>query len=90
MSNIHFSLREDDLYEFFGEKSLNILKLNVLKNEKGQSKGSGFVEFENAKDANYAVNKLNGFNFSGRAISLEFAKINAASGARSNTGGNRY
>ena len=38
-------MREDDLIEFFGENNLKVVKLNILKNEKGQSKGSGFVEF---------------------------------------------
>jgi RNA recognition motif-containing protein len=61
MSSIHFSIREEDLYEFFGEHNLKVKKLNILKNDKGQSKGSGFIEFETAKDANYAVSKLNGF-----------------------------
>lgn len=61
MSNIHFSMREDDLREFFSDHNLQIAKLNILKNERGESKGTGFIEFKSAKDANYAVNKLNGY-----------------------------
>ena len=63
MSSIHFSIREDDLHGLFQENNLHVVKLTILKNEKGQSKGSGFVEFESTKDAAYAVNKLNGFEF---------------------------
>lgn len=51
MSNVHFSLREDDLHQFFEGYKLKIVKMHLLKNEKGQSKGSGFVEFETLQDA---------------------------------------
>lgn len=45
ISNLHFSIREDELREFFEENKLNVVKLNILKNDKGQNKGTGFVEF---------------------------------------------
>lgn len=90
MTSIHFSMREEDLHDFFGEHNLKVVKLNVLKNEKGQSKGSGFVEFQTAKDANYAVNKLNGFQFSGKACQIEFAKQIGASANASRGGFGKY
>ena len=48
--------------ELFNKHYLKVIKLNILKNERGQSKGAGFVEFETVKDANYVVNKLDGFS----------------------------
>jgi RNA recognition motif-containing protein len=54
-------VREEDLRDLFNDYNLKVVKLNILKNEKGQSKGTGFVEFESSKEATSAVNKLNGF-----------------------------
>lgn len=67
-------MREEQLEDFFGEHHLKVVKLILLRNEKGQSKGSGIVEFESLRDAEYAVNKLHGSDIERRQICIDYAK----------------
>lgn len=60
--------------DFFQAENLRVKKVIILRNERGQSKGSGIVEFDNPKDADYAIKRLNGTEIERRAISIEYAK----------------
>ncbi len=58
------------------------------------SKGTGFVEFATPADASTAVNKLSGYEFSGRPMTLKFAGSYSASrggyGGASSSSGTGY
>jgi len=60
--------------DLFKDHNLKVTKLQILKDGKGSSKGIGFAEFENAKDAQSAVNRFNEFDFHKRKMRLEYAK----------------
>ena len=68
--NLPFSFNEDDMYKMFvscGE----IVKHRVIRNEKGQSRGFGFVDFIDNESSSEAVKK-NGTKVEGRPIYIEF------------------
>lgn len=49
----------------------NVVSASVIKEKMtGRSKGFGFVEYENEADAKAAVEKLNGSDLDGRAITV--------------------
>ncbi|KAF4350376.1 hypothetical protein G4B88_030894 [Cannabis sativa] len=62
VKNFSPTLNEDDLTNIFGEYG-SITSVVVMRNERGKSKGFGFVNFEDADDAARAVDGLNGKTF---------------------------
>ncbi|KAF4400724.1 hypothetical protein G4B88_001279 [Cannabis sativa] len=62
VKNFSRSLNEDDLSNIFGEYG-SITSVVVMRDEKGKSKGFGFVNFEDADDASRAVDGVNGKKF---------------------------
>lgn len=46
----------------------------ITDREKGQSKGYGFVEYENPEDNQKAVDQLNGKELDGRPLSVSLAR----------------
>jgi RNA recognition motif-containing protein len=67
---------EEDIRQFFSSHSLNLVRVKLLLNASGASKGSGILEFENAKDADTAFQTLNGIEYdaSKRKLILEQAE----------------
>lgn len=76
MSNLTYTLKEDELVKFFETHELKPIKCRFLLGPNGQSKGAGIVEFESPSDAEYAVKSLNGkeYDNSRRKILIDFAK----------------
>ncbi|KAF4351544.1 hypothetical protein G4B88_000582 [Cannabis sativa] len=62
VKNFSRSLNEDDLSNIFGEYG-SITSVIIMRDGKGNSKGFGFVNFEDADDAARAVNGVNGKKF---------------------------
>uniref|UniRef100_A0A803PRX3 Polyadenylate-binding protein n=1 Tax=Cannabis sativa TaxID=3483 RepID=A0A803PRX3_CANSA len=62
VKNFSPTLNEDDLTNIFGEYG-SITSVVVMRDQKGKSKGFGFVNFEDADDAARAVDGLNGKTF---------------------------
>lgn len=73
IGNLSFNTREGDLKELFS-KFGDISDLFIPKNAEGESKGFGFVEFESEEAAIEAVETLDGSDFEGRRMGLEYAK----------------
>lgn len=48
------------LKNFFQENRVRAIKVVIFKNEKGESKGSGIIEFSSTQDSDYVVGTLNG------------------------------
>lgn len=68
VGQLHFNVAEEDikpLFEAFGP----IVAVELHKDPAtGQSKGFGFVTFQNAADANVAKDHLDGFEVAGKAV----------------------
>ncbi len=73
VGNLAFSVTDDELQQAFTSFG-NIMSARVVMDRMtGRSKGFGFVEMEDA-DAQNAIQNLNGFSLSGRAISVNEAR----------------
>lgn len=77
VGNLSWTMTEDDLrkeFEAFGKvSSASIIKDKVS----GKSRGFGFVEMENAAEAQAAIKALNGKQSDGRALTVNEARPRA-------------
>jgi RNA recognition motif-containing protein len=73
VSNISFSLDEEELENVFAEYgTVSSVKIIVDKFS-GKSKGFGFVEMDNETEAKSAIQNLNGFELGGRQLQVKEA-----------------
>jgi len=84
VGNLHFNVSEDELrkaFEEFGE----VASVKIITDKySGRSKGFGFVEMLNDKEAKEAIDNLNGAEIKGRAVN-----VNQAREKENNSGGDR-
>ncbi|KAI8905159.1 hypothetical protein EDD86DRAFT_72531 [Gorgonomyces haynaldii] len=83
MGNLSFNVAEDELRTAFGQHGSILSMRFPTDKDTGAFKGFGYVEFNTVDEAKAAVAALNGQNFDGRAIRLDY------SGQRNNAGGDR-
>lgn len=91
VGGLSYSTTEDSLADLFGGagtiESVNI----IMDRDSGRSKGFGFVEMGSDQEATDAVEKFNGMNFEGRAITVNEARPRAPRENRfGGGGGNRW
>lgn len=73
VGNLHPTVSETELRNLFAASG-KVLHVNIITDmESGVSKGFGFVEMDERKDALKAIEKLNGFGFSGQEIEVSEA-----------------
>lgn len=74
VGNLAYSVRDDDLLEAFqpfgAVESANV----IMDRQSGRSKGFGFVEMNNAAEAQAAIEALNGQAIAGRNVVVNEAK----------------
>jgi RNA recognition motif-containing protein len=84
VGNLHFNVNEDELRKAFEEYG-EVASVKIITDKySGRSKGFGFVEMSNDKEAQEAINNLNGTEIKGRAVN-----VNQAREKENNTGGER-
>lgn len=67
--NLHANITEDDLrcvFQAFGE----VLSVTINRDELGQSRGFGFIQFSAPDEANFALAKGNGLELAGNRLRL--------------------
>lgn len=74
VGGLAYSITEKELEELFAEQGKVVSAVVIKDRDSGQSKGFGFVEMEDAKDAQNAIKELNGKEVSGRAIMVNEAR----------------
>lgn len=74
IANIPFKANEDEVRELFARFGQVASVRIVLDKETQKSRGFGFVIMNNDSEANDAILGLNGFNFSGKMLSVSEAK----------------
>ena len=74
IANIDFSVTPSDLEQAFGEIGRVAHSKIVLDRETGRSRGFGFVEFETPEDARQCKEQMNGYEFNGRKIIIDWAR----------------
>lgn len=90
VGNIKFGVSDEDLADEFGRYG-NVASARIMMDrETGQSRGFGFVEFEEEQDARAAMAGMNGFELMGRALAVSEARpMEDRRGGGGNGGGNR-
>lgn len=73
MKNLDYQTDDHELTEFFRQCKLRVVKIKILLNGQGQSKGVGMVEFQTPQEASYAVKELNGVDYNGAGRKLQIA-----------------
>ena len=89
VGNLSFDSSDADLNAAFAAHGAVISAQVVMDRETGRSRGFGFVEMEQAADAEKAIASLNGSDLRGRALTVNEAKPQASrtGGGGGNRGG---
>jgi len=80
-SNLSFTVTEEALKEFFQENKVRAIKVNIMRNEKGQSTGNAIIEFSSNQDADFVVKQLNNVELEGRQVYFKFHQAGAYRGS---------
>jgi RNA recognition motif-containing protein len=90
VGNLPFSATGAELEGLFGQVG-RVTSANVISDKfSGQSRGFGFVEMDSAQEAQTAIEKFNGYELQGRALTVNEAKPqeNRGGGGGRSFGGN--
>ena len=90
VGNLSYKVNEEDLQKAFSEFG-EVFSVKIIKDQyDGRSKGFGFVEMQDRREADTAIEELNGKEFKGRSIKVNQAKPKSnVSGGHGRQGGGR-
>ncbi len=74
VGGLAYSVTEQELEALFAEHGKVVSSAVIKDRDSGQSKGFGFIEFEDASAATAAIAALNGKEVSGRSIVVNEAR----------------
>ena len=74
VGNLAYSTMDQQLQEAFAEFGEVVSASVVIDRATGQSRGFGFVEMDSAQEAQTAIEKFNGYQLQGRALTVNEAK----------------
>ena len=84
VGNLSFNATAPDIEALFGQAG-TVASVNIVTDKfSGQSRGFGFVEMGNDQEAQAAIERFNGYELQGRALTVNKAK---PQGERSGGGG---
>ena len=91
VGNLSFNATTADLEALFGQAGAVSSATIISDKFSGQSRGFGFVEMDNHQEAQAAIERFNGSDFQGRALTVNEAKPqeSRSGGSRSFGGGSR-
>lgn len=87
IGNLSFNVDDESLAGLFSKYGEVETARVITDRDSGRSKGFAFVEMSTDLQASAAIEKLNGTDFSGRAINVSEAKPMAPRGNRSGSRG---
>lgn len=89
VGNLSFQTTQDELLATFSQYG-NVERVNIVTDrDSGQSRGFAFVEMTERRDAESAINSLNGAELNGRAMNVNEARPKPQGGGGGGFGGNR-
>lgn len=74
VGGLAYSVTDQELEELFAEHGAVVSAVVIKDRDSGQSKGFGFVEMADEKEAQEAIKTLNGKDLSGRSIVVNEAR----------------
>jgi RNA recognition motif-containing protein len=81
LGNLPFEAKEEDIKELFGDCTVRLPSY-----EDGRSKGFGYVEFSSDQDGVEAFERLDGQEFFGRKLRLDFSQSSSQFNSKGNRG----
>lgn len=87
IGNLSFNTDDQSLAELFSQFGEVETARVVTDRDSGRSKGFGFVEMSSEAQATAAIDKLNGYDFSGRSLNVSEAKPMVPKEGRGNSRG---
>lgn len=74
VGNLSFNATPADLESLFGQAGV-VSSVNIISDKfTGQSRGFGFVEMGSTQEAQAAIERFNGYEMQGRALTVNEAK----------------
>ena len=89
VGNLPFSATDDSLREMFGQAGQVESARIIADRDTGRSKGFGFVEMATEQEATDAIQKFNGKEVDGRALTVNEARPMAPRDGGGGRGGHR-
>lgn len=91
VGNLSYNMTDSDLQTLFEQHGSVQSAQVIMDRDTGRSKGFGFVEMDNANEAQAAIDALNNQEINGRALTVNEARPREerGGGGQRNSGGNR-
>lgn len=87
VGNLSFNATPADLESLFGQAGA-VSSVNIISDKfTGQSRGFGFVEMGSSQEAQAAIERFNGYEMQGRALTVNEAKPQESRGGGRSFGG---
>ena len=77
VTNLNFRTPVDDIYHAFSQVG-ELVECRLILSERNESKGFAFLTYKRSRDANEAINRMNGFHLDGREIKVGWANTKYA------------
>ena len=74
VGNLSYNCSENDLSDLFSQVGSVASARIVMDRDTGRSRGFGFVEFNSKAEGEEAINRFNGYEFKGRALTVNEAR----------------
>ncbi len=88
VGNLPFSADEMGVRSLFEQNERKVKEVKLITDrDTGSLRGFGFVEMGNSEDADKAIRELNGYEFDGRALTVNEARERTTSGGCGRGGG---
>src|ERR1700689_5006274 len=89
VGNLNFQTTQDELFAAFSQYGA-VERVNIMTDrDTGQPRGFAFVEMTDRREAETAIQQLNGAELNGRAMNVNEARPKPAGGGRGGFGGGR-
>jgi len=90
IGNLSFKTTEGELETLFAESGSVSSVTIIMDRFSGRSRGFGFIEMGSEEEAQAAIERLNGYEFEGRALTVNEAKPQERRGGGGGGGGGGY
>ena len=88
VGNLPFSVDENQLRDLFAQNGREVSEVKLVTDrDTGRPRGFAFVEMATSEQADAAIRQLNGYEFGGRALTVNEARERSTGGSDRGRGG---